>query len=70
MRLMRPAPTPPLTWVRAFSDRRDVLSDHAGMNAHLRKQLLLVLRTMRHAWQARVAVEGGGARVGVKERRV
>lgn len=58
MRLLRPAPAPPLPWVRAFSDRRDVLSDHAGTSAHLRKQLLLVLRIMRNAWQAKAAQAG------------
>uniref|UniRef100_A0A7S3QTH2 Uncharacterized protein n=1 Tax=Dunaliella tertiolecta TaxID=3047 RepID=A0A7S3QTH2_DUNTE len=55
LRLLRPPPAPPLPWVRAFSDRRDVLSDHAGTNAHLRKQLLLVLRMLRNAWQDKVS---------------
>lgn len=55
---LRPLPTPPLPWVRAFSDARDALSDDSALTSALRNQLLMALRAVRRAWQARVAEEG------------
>lgn len=55
---LRPTPAPPLHWVRAFSDRRDALSDDARVGKHLRGQLLLALRLLRRAWQAKAGAGG------------
>ncbi len=64
LRAMRPAPTPPLSWVQAFADRRDVVMDARGAQRYLKQHLTLVLKAMRDAWQQRAAKEqaqSGGA---------
>lgn len=60
LRLMKPVPTPPLTWVRDLCDRRDQLvNEQRVVGSNLRNQLVLVIRLLRRAWQGRI-VEAGG----------
>ncbi len=55
LRVMSPAPTPPLSWVQALADRRDLAMDQRRTQKYLKQHLTVVMKRMRDAWQEKAA---------------